>query len=154
MQSTQELSVRGLQLALAMKERLSSSEESKVEDVGAMCTTLIALLGNASLEMSFQRRELLKSSINRRYHSLCGPSTPFTLADAPAHCWPIWIRSRVHYDSLSCLFISLSSYMLCTTLTDPVFHPHTPFCFCFSLFFFKFMKTWAPPADKNTCHQT
>ena len=75
MQSTQELSVRGLQLALAMKERLGSSEESKVEDVGAMCTTLIALLGNASLEMSFRRRELLKPSINRRYHSLCGPST-------------------------------------------------------------------------------
>ena len=58
-----------------MKERLSSSEESKVEDVGAMCTTLIALLGNASLDMSFRRRELLKPSINRRYHSLCGPST-------------------------------------------------------------------------------
>ena len=75
MQSTQELSARGLQLALAMKERPSSSEESKVEDVGAMCTTLIALLGNASLEMSFRRRELLKPSINRRYHSLCGPST-------------------------------------------------------------------------------
>ena len=84
----------------------------------------------------------------------CRAGTPFTLADAPVHCRPIWIRSRVHYDSLSCLFIWLASYMLCTTLTDPVFHPHTPFCFCFSLFFFKFMETSAPPADKNTCHQT
>ena len=75
MQSTQELSVQSLQLALAMKERLSSSEESKVEDVGSMCARLITYLGNASLEMSFRRRELLKPSINRRYHSLCGPST-------------------------------------------------------------------------------
>ena len=32
--------------------------------------------------------------------------------------------------------------------------PHTPFCFPFYLFFFKFMKTSGPPVDKNTCHQT
>ena len=77
----------------------------------------------------------------------CRAGTPFTLADAPAHCRPIWSRSRVHYDSLSCLFIWLASYMLCTTLTDPIFHPHTPFS-C-SFFFFKFMNTSAPQADKN-----
>ena len=32
----------------------------------------------------------------------CRAGTSFTLADAPAHCRPNWIRSRVHYDSLSC----------------------------------------------------
>ena len=32
----------------------------------------------------------------------CRAGTPFTLADAPAHRRLIWIRSRVHYDSLSC----------------------------------------------------
>ena len=34
----------------------------------------------------------------------CRAGPPFTLADAPAHCRRIWIRSRVHYeyDSLSC----------------------------------------------------
>ena len=78
MQSTQELLIRGLQLALAMKERLSLLEESKV-DGGRQChvhdSLFYALLGNASLEMSFWRRELLKPSVNRRYHSLCGPST-------------------------------------------------------------------------------
>ena len=96
----------------------------------------------------------------REYASDACPARPVSRRDTihigrpSAHCRPIWIRSRVHFDSLSCLFIWLASYMLCTTLTDPVFHPHTPFCFCFSLFFFKFMKTLAPAADKNTCHQT
>ena len=81
----------------------------------------------------------------------CRAGTPFTFADAPAHCRPILLRSccnllfffagctgkfafcrsRVHYDSLSCLFIWRASYMLCTTLADPVFHIHSFFVFVF-----------------------
>ena len=64
------------------------------------------------------------------------------------------LSADLHQESCSLMipfpvYLRLASYMLCTILTDPVFHPHTPFPF--SLFFFKFMKTSAPPANKNTC---
>ena len=84
----------------------------------------------------------------------CRAGIPFTLADAPAHCRPIWTRSRVHYDSLSCTQLN-NFYIFDSRGTCFVQHlriqsfTHTPL-FCFSLLFFKFMKA----ADKNTCHQT
>ena len=38
----------------------------------------VALLGNAFLESSYRRRDLLKPAINPRFHSLCGSKTPIT----------------------------------------------------------------------------
>ena len=76
MQSTQELVVRGLHLATDLRQSLLASPSVTSQDMQDKCTTLIALLGNASLELSFRRRELLRPSLNTKYHSLCAPSTP------------------------------------------------------------------------------
>ena len=40
--------------------------------------TCVALLGNAFLESSYRRRDLVKPAINSRFHSLCGSKTPVT----------------------------------------------------------------------------
>jgi len=74
MQSTQELIVRALQVAISLKEGLATA--SPKSELSSQCNTIIALLGNASLETSFRRRELLRPSINKKFHSLCAPATP------------------------------------------------------------------------------
>ena len=74
MQSTQDLVVRSLYLLTDVRHALSESSNPK--DLERKCNTIIALLGNASLELSFRRRELLRSSLNKKYHSLCSPNTP------------------------------------------------------------------------------
>ena len=80
LQTAQELLVRGLLTVVQVKDKLmeasKSSSDPLSKELSSACSTAIALLGNASLESSFRRRDLLRSAINRRYHALCGNSTP------------------------------------------------------------------------------
>ena len=54
----------------------------------------------------------------------CRAGTPFTLADAPAHCRPIWIRSRVHNqcDSLSCT--QLNNFIYLTRVVHALYNTY------------------------------
>ena len=80
LQTAQELLVKGLLTVVQVKEKLmeasKSSSDPLSKELSSACSTAIALLGNASLESSFRRRDLLRSAINRRYHALCGNTTP------------------------------------------------------------------------------
>lgn len=78
MQSTQDLIVSGIHIATDMKECLmnKTGDDPMLQELSSKCSTLIALLGNASLETSYRRRDLLRSSINKKYHTLCAPMNP------------------------------------------------------------------------------
>ena len=75
MQYLQGLMSRSLSAIVVAREALLSKN---TEVAGKQLTTAIAVLGNGFLGMSHRRRDLLKSGINRRYQSLCGPTVPVT----------------------------------------------------------------------------
>ena len=82
MQTSQELLVKGLQLVVGMNDKLlaasrtNSGSDPLLSELSTLCTSAIALQANASLESSFRHQELLRSSLSRRCHALCGTSTP------------------------------------------------------------------------------
>lgn len=77
MQVTQELLVKGTQVVTLM-DKLRTAERDALcpKELSSSCATAVALLGNASLELCLRCRDLMHSSINKKYHALCGSATP------------------------------------------------------------------------------
>ena len=71
--------VEGLSFAVVMaKDKLLNSQsqpergtDDAHSEVNTLLSTAIAVLGNAFLDMSQRRREIMRPGINRRYQSLC-----------------------------------------------------------------------------------
>ena len=85
LQSTQELLGRGLNAVVMAKDKLLNSQtqpergtDDAHSEVNTLLSTAIAVLGNAFLDMSQRRREIMRSGINRRYQSLCNQTVPIT----------------------------------------------------------------------------
>jgi|GEM_PF-6923895 len=79
-QATQGLVAKGLSAVLVAKEDLrkatSNANQEPFSKVHSELNDAIALLGNAHLQLSHRRRELLRPGINPKYQSLCNSSQP------------------------------------------------------------------------------
>ena len=84
LQNAQSLLAKGLTGVVQIKETLllfnSHPDQFSLlfPKLFAELDSCVALLGNAFLESSYRRRDLLKPAINPRFHSLCGSKTPIT----------------------------------------------------------------------------
>ena len=78
MQSTQGMVAKGVAAVVAAKEELAQLKSQTCSSVSKQLTTAVAVLGNAFLDLSYRRRDMLRSSINRRYQGLCNASFPVT----------------------------------------------------------------------------
>ena len=84
LQNVQSLLAKGLTGVVQIKETLllfnSHPDQFSLlfPKLFAELDSCVALLGNAFLESSYRRRDLLKPAINPRFHSLCGSKTPIT----------------------------------------------------------------------------
>ena len=84
LQNAQSLLAKGLTGVVQIKETLlhfnSHPDQFSLlfPKLFAELDSCVALLGNAFLESSYRRRDLLKPAINPRFHSLCGSKTPVT----------------------------------------------------------------------------
>ena len=84
LQNAQSLLAKGLTGVVQIKETLllfnSHPDQFSLlfPKPFAELDSCVALLGNAFLESSYRRRDLLKPAINPRFHSLCGSKTPIT----------------------------------------------------------------------------
>ena len=84
LQNAQSLLAKGLTGVVQIKETLflfnsHPDQFSRLfPKLFAELDSCVALLGNAFLESSYRRRDLLKPAINPRFHSLCGSKTPIT----------------------------------------------------------------------------
>ena len=85
LQSTQELLGRGLNAVVMAKDKLLNCQtqpergtDDAHSEVNTLLSTAIAVLGNAFLDMSQRRREIMRPGINRRYQSLCNQTVPIT----------------------------------------------------------------------------
>eukprot|EP00117_Sycon_ciliatum_P013291 scpid96470/ scgid14010/ len=79
MQSSQNLLVKGISCTVTAKDKLrqcSKSDESHrtLQEANAQLSSAIALLRNAFLELSYERRDLMTSGIDSRFHALCSPA--------------------------------------------------------------------------------
>ena len=84
LQNAQSLLAKGLTGVVQIKETLlhfnSHPDQFSLlfPKLFAELDSCVALLGNAFLESSYRRRDLLKPAINPRFHSLCGSKIPVT----------------------------------------------------------------------------
>ena len=84
LQNPQSLPAKGLTGVVQIKETLlhfnSHPDQFSLlfPKLFAELDSCVALLGNAFLESSYHRRDLLKPAINPRFHSLCGSKSPVT----------------------------------------------------------------------------
>ena len=84
LQNAQSLLSKGLTGVVQVKETLLqfNSHPDKFlllsKELNDKVDACVALLGNAFLESSYRRRDLLKTAIHQRFHSLCGSKTPIT----------------------------------------------------------------------------
>ena len=84
LQNAQSLLAKGLTGVVQIKETLLHFNSNPDQfallfpKLFAELDSCVALLGNAFLESSYRRRDLLKPAINPRFHSLCGSKTPVT----------------------------------------------------------------------------
>ena len=84
LQNAQSLLSKGLTGVVQVKETLLqfNSHPDKFlllfKELFDKLDASVALLGNAFLESSYRRRDLLKAAIHPRFHSLCSTKTPIT----------------------------------------------------------------------------
>ena len=83
LQNAQSLLAKGLTGVVHIKDtvlQLNSHTDqfSLFQKLNEQIDACVALLGNALLESSYCRRDLLKPAINQRFHFLCGSKTPVT----------------------------------------------------------------------------
>ena len=83
LQNSQSLLAKGLTGVVHIKDtilqRKSRTDQfSLFQRLNEQIDACVALLGNAFLESSYRRRDLLKPAIHPRFHSLCGSKTPVT----------------------------------------------------------------------------
>ena len=84
LQNAQSLLSKGLTGVVQVKETLLqfNSHPDKFlllfKELNDKVDACVALLGNAFLESSYRRRDLLKTAIHPRFHSLCSTKTPIT----------------------------------------------------------------------------
>ena len=84
LQNAQALLAKGLTGVVQIKENLLHFNFNPDQfallfpKLFAELDSCVALLGNAFLESSYRRRDLLKPAMNPRFHSLCGSKTPVT----------------------------------------------------------------------------
>ena len=83
-QNAQELLTKGLIGVVQVKELILQFNTHPdqfpklFKELNEKLDDSVALLGNAFLESSYRRRDMLKPAIHPRYHSLCGPKTQVT----------------------------------------------------------------------------
>ena len=84
LQSCQAMLSKGLAALIQAQERLEKIEKqttpapSEINDIKARIKSSMALVGNAFLELSQRRKELLKPVLADRYQKLCSTTTPVT----------------------------------------------------------------------------
>ena len=84
LQNAQALLAKGLTGVIHVKESILQFNAhpdqffSIFKELNEKLDASVALLGNAFLESSYRRRDLLKPAINSRFHSLCSTKTPIT----------------------------------------------------------------------------
>ena len=81
LQSAQGLLAKGLTGVIEVKETLLQFNTNPdkfptlFKELNEKHDACVAILGNAHLETSFRRRDMLKSALNPRFHSLCSTKT-------------------------------------------------------------------------------
>ena len=81
LQSAQGLLAKGLTGVIEVKETLLQFNTNPdkfptlFKELTEKLDACVAILGNAHLETSFRRRDMLKSALNPRFHSLCSTKT-------------------------------------------------------------------------------